>query len=196
MEHSELLRFVTSVLERLRVRYVVTGSTATIFYGEPRLTNDIDIVARVRPQHVAAFVAAFPAADFYVDEQTIREAIQQAASAPAGGATAQFNIIHPASGLKVDVIIPADTPFEQSRFARALRVHPAPNYEATFAAPEDVVLRKLEYYRAGGSEKHLRDVTGVLKVSGDKLDYSYLDEWAARLGVAEIWAAVRQRAGG
>jgi hypothetical protein len=51
------------------------------------------------------------------------------------------------------------------------------------------------YYRDGGSEKHLRDITGVLKISGDELDRGYLDEWAERLGVADVWRAVLERSG-
>jgi hypothetical protein len=45
MEHSDLQRHVVTVLEQLGVRYFITGSTATIFFGEPRFTNDLDVVA-------------------------------------------------------------------------------------------------------------------------------------------------------
>jgi hypothetical protein len=106
----------------------------------------------------------------------------------------QFNIIHPVSGLKVDLMVAAETPFNRSRFDRAVRVHPTPDCDAMFAAAEDVILKKLEFYREGGSEKHLRDVTGILKVSGERVDFDYIAAWAARLGVDTIWEAVRRRA--
>jgi hypothetical protein len=185
MEQSELLQRVAETLERLGVRYFVTGSVATIYYGEPRMTNDIDIVAAVPAGQVAALCRAFPGPEFYVDEEAARDAVLQ------GG---QFNIIHPSSGLKVDVILPSDSPFDRSRFARARRLRPSVAYEASFASPEDVIIKKMDYYRAGGSEKHLRDIAGVLKISGAQLDRAYIEDWAARLGVDEIWQAVLERA--
>jgi hypothetical protein len=175
---------VVDVFERLRVRYLVTGSIATIHYGEPRFTNDIDVVADLPPESVADFCAAFPADDFYVDEASVRDAIAR---------RSQFNIIHPESGLKVDVMIPADSAFNHSRFARAVRVKPESDYEASFASAEDVIIKKLEYFAAGGSDKHLRDITGMLKVSGDDIDCEYIGDWARRLALEPVWTAVRER---
>ncbi len=51
----------------------------------------------------------------------------------------------------------------------------------------------MEYYREGGSEKHLRDITGILKVSGDEIDRTYIDQWARRLDLNEIWKAIQER---
>jgi hypothetical protein len=186
MDQRDLLRHVVSVLERMRVAYLVTGSVATIYYGEPRLTNDIDIVARLPARGAAEFCRAFPPGEFYVSEEAALEAVAQ---------HGQFNIIHPASGLKVDIIIPADSPFDLSRFARVTRVQPAPDFDAAFASVEDVIIKKLEYYRDGGSEKHLRDIAGVLKVSGARVDREYVHEWAVSLGVEPIWDAVLRQAG-
>jgi len=187
MEPSDLLRHVVTTLERLGLPYLVTGSMVTIFFGEPRFTNDIDIVAQLPPARIPDFCRAFPAPEFYVSEQEAREAVAHAG---------QFNIIHPASGLKIDVIIPDDSPFNRSRFARARRLSPLPDCEAWFASPEDAIVKKMEYYRDGGSEKHLRDIAGVLKVSGDRLDRAYIATWAARLGLESIWEAIVKRVGG
>jgi hypothetical protein len=178
---SELLVRVAEVLERLHVPYLVTGSIATIYYGEARFTNDIDVVADLGLRQVEAFVSAFPAPEFYLDDATVRTAIAQ---------RGQFNIIHPESGLKVDVMIPTRDAFNASRFSRGRRVEPTPGRSAIFAAPEDVIIRKLEYFAAGGSDKHLRDIAGVLKILGERVDRIYIDDWAERLGVAEIWREV------
>ncbi len=105
----------------------------------------------------------------------------------------QFNIIHPASGLKIDVIIRRDTPFDRSRLSRARRIHPAPSYRANFAAPEDVIIKKMEYDSQGGSEKHLRDITGMILTSGDEIDRDYIERWAGTLGLTEIWRAIQSR---
>ena len=67
---------------------------------------------------------------------------------------------------------------------------------AWFAAPDDLVLNKLLFYREGGSDKHLRDIVSMIKVSGEMMDLAYLEEWAARLDVADLWEVVRERAKG
>ncbi len=186
MEQSELLRYVIGTLEKLGLRYFVTGSVATIFFGEPRFTNDIDVVVDLPAGRIPDFCAAFQSPDFYLAEERVRQAV---------GRRGQFNIIHPASGLKIDVMVPAETPFNRSRFSRAKRLSPSPDYDAVFTSPEDVILKKMEYYREGNSDKHLRDIAGILKISGERLDLSYIDEWAERLGLSDIWIDVRAAAG-
>jgi hypothetical protein len=184
MEHADLLRYVTSEIEALGLRYFVTGSVATIFYGEPRFTNDIDIVVDLPLQRVSEFCERFPDPEFYADEEAAREAVRR---------RRQFNIIHPGSGLKVDIIIPEDSPFDRSRFARRRQVQAGENYQASFASPEDVIIKKMVYCREGGSEKHLRDIAGVLKACEGPVDREYIAEWAALLDLQEIWRAILDR---
>lgn len=184
MEPSELLHFLAGVLDRLQLPYFVTGSTVTIFYGEPRFTNDIDVVVALPESMVALFCRQFPEEDFYLDEEAVRDAIRH---------RSQFNIIHPGSGLKIDVMIPQRSEFNQSRFNRARRVRAGQDWDASFATPEDAIIKKMEYFREGGSDKHLRDITGVLKTSGADIDKEYIERWAAALGLLEIWQAIVQK---
>jgi hypothetical protein len=51
----------------------------------------------------------------------------------------------------------------------------------------------MEYFREGQSDKHLRDIAGVFKVSGDRIDRAYLEEWVSRLGLEEVWQEVLSR---
>ena len=178
MEQDELLRHLVATLEDLGLPYLVTGSIATILYGEPRFTNDIDVVVQLGLDHVDRLVEAFSTDEFYLDSERVEQAI-------AG--RSQFNIIHPASGLKIDVIIPAMDAFDQRRFARAMRVNPADDYVASFASPEDVIIKKLQFFAAGGSDKHLRDIAGVLRISASAVDRTYIAEWADRLGLRDTW---------
>jgi hypothetical protein len=184
MELFELLQKIVEVFEHLHIPYLVTGSVAAMAYGEPRLTNDIDIVAAIEERNIADLLKAFPSDEFYFNEEMVREAILH---------HGQFNIIHPSSGLKVDIIIKQDTPFDSSRFSRVHRIYLAESYQANFAAPEDVIIKKMEYYKEGGSEKHLRDITGILKISGQMVDGEYIAEWARHLGLTEIWDAIKRR---
>ena len=113
----ELLKKIVEVFEHLQVPYLVTEAVASIAYGEPRLTNDIDLVADLKDRNVAGLIEAFPSDEFYISEEMVRESIRQ---------HGQFNIIHPSSGLKVDVIMKKNSPYDNSRFERreALRLFP------------------------------------------------------------------------
>jgi hypothetical protein len=185
MEPSELLRKLAEVLERLQVRYLVTGSMATIAYGEPRFTNDIDVVVELELDRADAFFAAFPAPEFYSSIDAIRQAIEQ---------RFQFNILQPHTGLKIDVIISGDTEFDRSRFARRIRMPAGNGIDVWFASPEDVIIKKLAYYHEGHSEKHLRDILGVLKVQAGKVDRVYISTWAGQMQLVDIWQDILARA--
>lgn len=178
MELSELLHHLTSELDRLNIPYLITGSMATIAYGEPRLTNDIDVVVDLRLEQVEDFCRAFPAPEFYCSPAAVRSAVLR---------RFQFNVLHPSSGLRIDVMIPEPSEFNRSRLSRAARLRTTADTTAWFASPEDAILKKLEYYRLGGSDKHLRDIAGVLKIRRDRLDYAYLAQWAQKLGVSDLW---------
>lgn len=92
MNQAELLRYLVETFEALGIDYMISGSQASIYYGEPRFTQDIDVVAEVTPAHVPGLLERFPFPEFYLSEDAVREAIQ---------VRGQFNIIHPGSGLKI-----------------------------------------------------------------------------------------------
>jgi hypothetical protein len=184
MEHADLLRYLAEVFERLRVPYLVTGSTATVAYGEPRFTNDIDVVIDLPAAQLDELLAAFPADDFYVSRSAVESAIAR---------RRQFNIIHPASGLKADLIVASESEFDRNRLLRARPLSALPDRTVQFASPEDVILKKMQYFQEGGSEKHLRDIAGVLLIQGDRIERDYIQDWASRLAVADVWALVVSR---
>ena len=187
MEQDELLRHAARCFDESGVRYFVTGAVAAIAYGEPRLTNDIDIVADLEEDKIPRLKSCYPADEFYFDEESARRAVR---------ARSQFNIIHPGSGLKIDIMISQGNEFDQSRFRRARRLKPLEDTEVEFASPEDVIIKKLDFYRQGRSDKHLRDIAGILKISEDAIDIAYIEVWARKLGLEDIWVAVSRTAGG
>ncbi len=184
MELTELMLKVTSDLDELSIPYFITGSCASMAYGEPRLTNDIDIVADIQRENIAFFLEHFPMPEFYISEDAVREAVAM---------HGQFNIIHPTSGLKVDIIVRKESEFGDSEFERRRTLQLSEGKRADFASPEDVILMKMEYYRMGGSEKHLRDITGMLKISEDLIDREYISLWVERLQLGDIWEAVLKK---
>ena len=171
------------VCESLSIRYVTVGSLATIAYGEPRYTNDIDIVLDLQPEQVANFCRAFPAPEYYVSQSAAEAAVRD---------RRQFNVIHTLTALKVDCILPASA-FDQNELAGGVTRPIGGNSQAVFARPEDVIVKKMEYYRLGGSDKHLRDIAGVLKVSGEQVDRTYVAAHAAQFGLSDIWQAILSR---
>ncbi len=159
----------------------MTGSTATIAYGEPRFTNDIDIVVRLKTGDIEALLAAFDPEEFYLSPESMAVAVRRRTA---------FKLIHPSSGLKVDFMVADDSKFDESRFRRVQAIDTGLGAPVFFASPEDVILKKLEYFRDGGSQKHLRDIAGVLRTS-ENLDLSYVESWAVELGVSDEWQKAR-----
>jgi hypothetical protein len=171
---------VTEVLEKLGIPYLISGSLASTLYGMVRTTQDADIVADMRAEHIQPFVTSLQN-EFFMDEEMIAESIQRNSS---------FNIIHRETMFKVDVFIPRPRPFHQSQLARAQRqTFPAdPEVSARFSSAEDTILSKLEWYRLGGevSERQWRDVLGILKTQAETLDLEYLRQWAKELKVSDL----------
>jgi hypothetical protein len=184
VEQADVFRLVIEVLDRLKVPYMVVGSAASSIYGEPRLTQDIDIVIDPTAAQLDQLCAAFPQDDFYVSPEAAREAL---------ASRAQFNIIHPHSGNKIDFMIAGEDAWGRSQLARRRRVPVMPALEGVAAAPEDVIIAKMLYYQEGGSEKHLRDITGMLRVSDNRIDRQYIRKWAEALGVTDVWEAIEHR---
>jgi hypothetical protein len=184
---ADLLRFAVDVFERLQVAYLVVGSYASGSYGEPRLTLDIDIVIDPPVNQLDAICESFPESDFYVSKEAARSAFQH---------RSQFNVIHPDSGNKIDLIFPKQDAWSREQLSRRQRVRLLPDKDVFAARPEDVIISKMLFYREGGSEKHLRDMAGMLKVSGADIDQEYVARWAESLGLQDIWRAVVERVKG
>ncbi len=163
---------------------MLVGSLASGVYGQPRLTHDIDVVVELGVGQVARLCQAFPAPEYYVSEKAAQEAV---------ATTGQFNVIHPASGNKIDFIIARRDPWGRSQIIRRRREQILPGRDGYTAAPEDVILGKLWYYHEGRSEKHLRDIAAMLQISGNEIDTAYIDHWAQQLGFTETWQALLNR---
>lgn len=152
---------------------------AGILYGEPRLTHDVDIVVALASRDVQRFIDAFPLDEFDCPPEDVL------AIEVRRGQRGHCNLIHHDSGFKADIYIAFD---ELHRWALAHRKELMLDGLRVSVAPvEYVILRKLEYFREGGLEKHLRDIRGMLEVSGDQIDRRLLEQWIARLGLAAEW---------
>jgi hypothetical protein len=183
------LRRFASLMERLHMRCVVGGSVASSLLGIPRQTIDLDVVVEMEPEDIAAFVRE-AGADFYVSESAVRSAVLHRTG---------FNLVHAETAFKVDVYVSGDSEFDRLQFARATEVAVPGAGLGDFhvASPEDVILRKLEWYRLGGkvSERQWHDVLGVLKVQAERLDLDYMTTWARSRDVEDLLRTALGEAG-
>jgi hypothetical protein len=184
VEQSDLLKMVLETLERLHIPYAIVGSFASGIWGESRFTQDIDIVVDLDAEQVKLLGGAFPDPEFYISQTAADEAVER---------RGQFNVIHPTSGNKIDFMVVGHDDWGRALLARRKGLAIFAEQTASVAAPEDVILGKLLYYREGGSEKHLRDITGILKISGDVVDREYVTRFANQLGLTDLWQAVLAR---
>lgn len=165
-------------LERLGLPYCITGSVAASVYGEPRLTADIDVVLVLRATDIPALRSVFPGNEYYVPpEETLRI---EAARSSRG----MFNLVHHATQFKADLYLAARDPLHAWALAHRRRIELAPG-GAWIAPPEYVILRKLEFLREGGSDKHVRDIRYI--VAATALDRAFLEREIARLGLQQEW---------
>ena len=176
-ELNAFFMYVVDVLESLNIPYMVVGGFAAIFYGEPRLTIDVDIVIDMKLAHVRSFVAAFPIPDYYVSEEGIRDSLRR---------RYPFNVIQPTTGAKVDLVPLPNDPFTRAAFARRQQTaYDTAGHTASFVTAEDIVLAKLLAFQQTGSDKHLRDARGVVITQWDTLDLDAIQRGARAAGVLE-----------
>lgn len=172
---------VIDVLERLKLPYMIGGSVAAIAYGEPRLTLDMDVVIQLSFQQANLFANSF-GAEYYVNLESIQEAIR------AGG---YFNIIQSEAGVKIDFYVLGQDEFSREEFKRKRKEAFDEKRTAVFASPEDTIIKKLQWFKMGESQKHLEDIKGMLRISADKLDLNYIKKWAIKLNLFDIWEKVK-----
>jgi hypothetical protein len=176
---ADLLALVVPQLDSAGIPFMVTGSLASSYHGEPRATRDLDLVIDPSDATLERLVDGLVASGFYVDRDVARSALAE---------RSQFNAIGP-SAEKVDFVIRKERPFSIEELGRR---EPAdllgtPGFVTT---AEDLVLAKLEWAAASDSDRQRRDVAGILAAASD-LDSTYIERWAPALGVQEAWEAIR-----
>ncbi len=172
---------ITEAFARLGIPYSVVGSVASSAHGVARATLDVDLVADLRAEHVEPLVASL-SSEYYVDRDAALEAVAR---------RGLFNVVHLRTMLKVDIYALSARSFDRESFRRRgqVRLEDRPDARLySLDTPEDTILHKLEWFRAGGevSERQWGDVIGVLAVQVGALDLEYLRHWALELGVADL----------
>ena len=170
------LRDLCARLDGAGIAYMLTGSLAMSFYARPRMTRDIDLVVALEAAQAERLTGAL-GADYHVDAGAIAAALRDARP---------WNVVYLPSVVKIDLIPRKATPYRRLEFERRRRVEFA-GVPLWIVSVEDLILSKLEWSRESRSEQQRRDVALLLEAP---LDRAYLDEWAARLGLAGLLSEV------
>jgi hypothetical protein len=178
MSLPKIVALIADRLNATGVQWMATGSIAAMSYGDYRVTNDVDIVLVLVGEEVGKMVEAFPLAEFYCPPADVMAVEAQR------GEHGHFNLIHHQTGFKADIYIAGKDPLAhwalQGRQPIALG-----DSTMWIAPPEYVIIGKLEFFREGGSEKHLRDIRGILATTD--IDRAFLAKEVAQRGVQEQW---------
>lgn len=182
MEQEKLLFRVGKILNGLKIPYIITGGMAVVVWGRPRFTADIDVVIELVPQKIDEIFSELKKIDknIYVDKKMIRRALEQ---------NGEFNLIHPASGVKIDFWILKDEPFDKSRIKRRI-VKIIAGGKLYFCSPEDLILIKMQWYKKTKSTRQLEDIESILAIQR-KLDWKYLKKWARLQSTLTILESLR-----
>lgn len=160
------------VLEAMGIPYMLTGSMCCTAYGEPRSTNDIDIVINPTEKQLKNLIRFFQAIA-YVSEDAAMEAYSQ---------RGMFNVISNETVEKVDFIFRTDSSYAVQAFERRC-VQDFGQVVAYSITPEDIVLSKLVWSRRTLSEVQHRDIAGIIRMQSETLDMEYLRYWGKELKV-------------
>ena len=184
MQESDFFSLFTDRIRELSIDYMVTGSAVVVAFGEPRLTNDIDLVLKLTENQLSPLFRMFPAEEFFVppEEVLVTEIGRRARG--------HFNLIHHRTGLKADCYLVGADSFLNWGLENKKNLEIG-GHEVSFAPLEYVIIKKLQFYQEGGSEKHLRDIRGLLQISGSLVDRELLLQFVSKFNLQAVWEAVR-----
>jgi len=173
-DQNQFIEHIIKALNDADIPYMISGSVASSFHGQPRATNDADIVIDPTREQLLSFVQSL-GSNFYASKEAAIQAVEN---------NSMFNVIDTESGVKADLIIRKKRPFGQQEFARRIQVNFF-GLNVYVLAPEDSILSKLEWSKGRQSETQFKDALGVLAAQREALDYDYLKHWAKALGVED-----------
>lgn len=185
MQDHNLFGIYLNILNKNQIQYFVTGAVASIVYGEPRLTNDIDLVIFLPEKDVDKFVKAFPIEEFYSPP---KEIILTELKREVHG---HFNLIHHETGFKADIYFAGKEELHLWALKNKQQIDLF-GLTISVAPPEYVIIKKLEFYKEGRAQKHLTDIQGILANSKDIINFTLLNDMINRMGLNDIWNAIEK----
>lgn len=178
-DQAELLKIISSFLDKNKIPYMLTGALSVVYYGRPRASHDIDFVVEIEKKDIKRVLNAFKtlSAEYLVQQDAIKEAVKN---------RGMFNVIYLPIYIKLDFWLLTNEPFDHERFRRRQRIKLL-GKNMTLSTPEDTIIQKLRWYKEAPIEKHLVDAAFVYKIQKESLDKSYLDFWIKKLKLTKIF---------
>jgi hypothetical protein len=185
MQDLNLFALYVDILSKYQIPYFVTGSVASIVYGDPRVTHDIDLVINLNNVNIDIFLKAFPSEQFYCPpEEVIRTEMNRSARG-------HFNLIHHESGFKADIYFTGKEELQHWALQNSKQIDFAGG-KINIAPPEYVIIKKLEFFKEGNAQKHLSDIKSMLTNSIDLIDFSLLNNLISGKNLTAEWEAVQK----
>ena len=184
MQDLNLFSLFTEKLSEINIDYFITGSVASIVYGDPRLTHDIDLVISLSQDRIRSFLKAFPIIEFYCPPaELIKDEIVRTSHG-------HFNLIHHETGFKADIYLIGNDEFQLWAMNNKKEIKFF-DKKLFIAPPEYVIIKKIEFFNEGKSQKHLLDISAMIKNSKDIIDFNFIFNRLNKTGLLKIWEEIK-----
>ena len=180
---TDFLRRLVANLDAADVAYMVVGSLASTYHGEPRATQDVDMVVQLPLASTPQLIRQFPDDRYYISAEAAFDAVRR---------RSQFNVIDHETGWKADLVVLKQRPFSQLEFQRRVSAELL-GIHLWLASAEDTIVTKLEWSSLTGSDRQFNDVVGIVSRPDAQLDLNYVNHWCAVLGIADLWTKLLDR---
>lgn len=186
LTYNEFITLILRVLESAEIEYLVGGAVSVWEWGEPRSTQDLDVVVHIMPKQVKKLSEELEKIEIYVPVEIILDNLMETRADLA------INAIHGASGFKAEFFpLREGDELRKTALRRKVEVDFGDELGNVFVhSPEDLIIYKLIYFGLSKQTKHTRDIASIVAHLGDKLDHVYIEEWASRKGVNAIWREI------
>jgi hypothetical protein len=187
LDITDFLKLVLESLEAAGVEYLIGGAIAEWAWGEPRATQDLDLVINLPIEAVGRFSKELEKRNMLVPVDIILDAMME------DRADIPLNAIHMYSGLKADLYLMREgDALRQSAFQRRVLIDYGPPIGKVYVhSPEDLILYKLMYLGLSGQPKHARDIAAILRAKKNQLEIGYIEEWVTQLGLDSVWKEIQ-----
>ncbi len=188
---EEFIGMILTALNRAGIDYMIGGAVAAWAWGEPRSTQDLDLVIHLSMERAGILSKELERFEIYLPAEIMLDHIRESR------ADLPIDAIHGASGYKAEMFLVRETDeFRKLAFQRRVQVDFGPELGQVFVhSPEDLIVYKMIYYSLSQQTKHIRDIGAIIGAMGERLDYSYIQKWAAQKNLSAIWEAIQKELG-
>jgi hypothetical protein len=191
LSFEDFIKMILTVLDRAGIDYLIGGAVAAWAWGEPRSTQDLDLVIHLSIEQATILSKELEQVEIYLPAEIFVENIYETR------ADLPINAIHGTSGYKAEMFLVRETDeLRKLAFQRRVKVDFGPVLGEVFVhSPEDLILYKMLYYSLSQQTKHIRDIGAIIGTMDERLDYSYIQKWARQKDLTTIWETIQKELG-